>query len=218
MGMRFRKSVGIAPGIRINLGKKSVGMSVGSHGIGASFNSKTGTRSHVSIPGTGISFSSKTRHFSKEQPNLESFEGGEDFSIDEYIEAGDLDNTGRTHLFLDENELASLSDNAFSYYSRLVILSGKTVTEDEKDIDYVESIKSELCLIRSEIERRASKKITFKEEVVQIRWFTFLNCIISAIGSALCLIDASIFIGIFCAALSLFSGALFVYGTAMKKK
>lgn len=59
MGFRFRKSFKIAPGVRVNFGKKSTGISIGNRGGGVSFNTKTGTRVRASIPGTGISYSSK---------------------------------------------------------------------------------------------------------------------------------------------------------------
>lgn len=59
MGLRFRRSIKVAPGVRVNVGKKSVGVSVGGKYGGVSVNSKTGTRARVSAPGTGISYSAK---------------------------------------------------------------------------------------------------------------------------------------------------------------
>lgn len=59
MGVRFRKSIKIAPGVKVNLGKKSVGVSVGGKYGGVSVNSRTGVRTRVSAPGTGLSYSSK---------------------------------------------------------------------------------------------------------------------------------------------------------------
>lgn len=59
MGFRFRKSIKIAPGVRINLGKKSAGISVGGKRGGISYNSRTGARARVSAPGTGLSYSAK---------------------------------------------------------------------------------------------------------------------------------------------------------------
>lgn len=57
MGFRFRKSLRIAPGIRINLSKSGISTSLG--GAGASINlSSRGTRHTVGLPGTGLSFSS----------------------------------------------------------------------------------------------------------------------------------------------------------------
>ena len=41
MGLRFRKSIKIAPGVKINIGKKSVGMSIGGKYGGISMNSTT---------------------------------------------------------------------------------------------------------------------------------------------------------------------------------
>lgn len=57
MGFRFRKSVKIAPGVRMNFGKKGVGMSFGTKGARVSVNSSGRSRATVGIPGTGISYS-----------------------------------------------------------------------------------------------------------------------------------------------------------------
>ncbi|MCM1588223.1 DUF4236 domain-containing protein, partial [Acinetobacter baumannii] len=53
MGLNFRKSIKIAPGIRVNVSKKGLS-SVSVGGKGARVNvSKKGTRTTVGIPGTG---------------------------------------------------------------------------------------------------------------------------------------------------------------------
>lgn len=59
MGLRFRKSFKVAPGVRINLGKRSAGVSFGGKYGGMSFNTKSGARARISAPGTGLSYSSK---------------------------------------------------------------------------------------------------------------------------------------------------------------
>lgn len=59
MGFRFQKSVKIFPGVRINIGSKSVGISIGNKSGGISFNTKTGTHVRASVPGTGISYTEK---------------------------------------------------------------------------------------------------------------------------------------------------------------
>lgn len=61
MGFHFRKSVKVAPRVKLNIGKKSVGLSVGGKYGGLSFNSKTGTKARISVPKTGLSYSTK-RH------------------------------------------------------------------------------------------------------------------------------------------------------------
>lgn len=59
MATRFRKSVSLGKGAKLNIGKKSVGVSLGGKHGGVSLNSKTGTRARVSAPGTGLSYSQK---------------------------------------------------------------------------------------------------------------------------------------------------------------
>lgn len=59
MGFRFRKSVKIAPGVKLNSGKKSAGISIGNKNGGISVNSKTGVSTRISAPGTGMSYTSK---------------------------------------------------------------------------------------------------------------------------------------------------------------
>lgn len=57
MGLRFRKSIKILPGIKLNLGKKSAGVSAGTTGARYSVNSSGRKTSTVGIPGTGLSYS-----------------------------------------------------------------------------------------------------------------------------------------------------------------
>lgn len=54
MGWNFRKSVKIAPGVKINLSKRGAGISVGPKGYKVSVNSKGDVYKTVSIPGTGL--------------------------------------------------------------------------------------------------------------------------------------------------------------------
>lgn len=58
MGFNFRKSLKIAPGVRLNITKKGIS-SVSLGGKGARVNlGKKGTRTTVGVPGTGLSYSS----------------------------------------------------------------------------------------------------------------------------------------------------------------
>lgn len=56
MGLRFRKSFKIAPGVRVNVGKKSIGISAGVKGARVSVNSSGRKTTTVGIPGTGLSY------------------------------------------------------------------------------------------------------------------------------------------------------------------
>ena len=57
MGLRFRKSVKIAPGVKLNIGSKSVGVSAGVKGAHVSVNSSGRKTATISAPGTGLSYS-----------------------------------------------------------------------------------------------------------------------------------------------------------------
>lgn len=58
MGLRFRKSVKIAPGVRVNFSKKGVGMSVGTKGARYSVHSSGRRTTTVGLPGTGLYYTS----------------------------------------------------------------------------------------------------------------------------------------------------------------
>ncbi|EPF6520048.1 DUF4236 domain-containing protein [Acinetobacter baumannii] len=74
MGFNFRKSFKIAPGLRLNVGKKGIS-SVSIGGKSARVNlSKKGTRTTVGIPGTGLSYSNFISHKKKAPPPLNSYQ------------------------------------------------------------------------------------------------------------------------------------------------
>jgi len=56
MGFRFRKSIKLFPGVRINLSKSGVSTSIGKPGATINI-SERGTRGTVGLPGTGMSYS-----------------------------------------------------------------------------------------------------------------------------------------------------------------
>lgn len=56
MGIRFRKSVKIAPGFKINFNKNSVSATIGAKGAHYTVNSKGKRTASIGIPGTGISY------------------------------------------------------------------------------------------------------------------------------------------------------------------
>lgn len=56
MGMRFKKSKKIAPGVKLNVSNKSVGVSVGGKGVHHSVSSSGRKTTTVSAPGTGLSY------------------------------------------------------------------------------------------------------------------------------------------------------------------
>ena len=68
MGLRFRKSIKIAPGVKVNLNKNSTSVSVGTKGKHYTVNSNGKTTKTVGIPGTGLSYST-TSGGNKKTPN-----------------------------------------------------------------------------------------------------------------------------------------------------
>jgi hypothetical protein len=60
MGLRFRKTFSIIPGVKLNIGKKSASVRVGFKGFGYTTGTAGKTIS-ASLPGTGLGFSHKIR-------------------------------------------------------------------------------------------------------------------------------------------------------------
>lgn len=59
MPLRFRKSVKIAPGVKVNFNKKSTSISVGGKHVGITANSHRGVTGRISAPGTGLTYTTK---------------------------------------------------------------------------------------------------------------------------------------------------------------
>ena len=54
MGLRFRKSIKICKGVRLNLGKSGASVSVGGRGFRKTFHSSGKVTTTIGLPGTGI--------------------------------------------------------------------------------------------------------------------------------------------------------------------
>ena len=63
MGLNFRKSISILPGVKLNLSKGGVGVSAGVPGFRKSINTKGQTTTTISIPGTGLYYTNKKKVF-----------------------------------------------------------------------------------------------------------------------------------------------------------
>ena len=60
MGFRFHKSIKIAPGLKLNLNKKSVSLTAGTKGAHYTVSSTGRKTASVGIPGTGLSYSTSS--------------------------------------------------------------------------------------------------------------------------------------------------------------
>lgn len=72
MGFRFRKSLKIAPGVKLNLNKKSAGITFGGKGFHYTMNSKGKRTTSMGIPGTGLSYTSSSGGKSSSKRNKTS--------------------------------------------------------------------------------------------------------------------------------------------------
>ena len=89
MGLRFRNSIKLCKGVRLNINKKSVGISVGTKGSRVSINSKGRRTTSIGIPGTGLSYVSSSqgkRNKSKSNDEYEEIELTEELVINKYKE------------------------------------------------------------------------------------------------------------------------------------
>jgi hypothetical protein len=65
MGFRFRRSVKLFPGLRLNFGKRGISASIGVRGVHVTYR-PTGTRTTVGLPGSGLSYT----HLEKPHRNV----------------------------------------------------------------------------------------------------------------------------------------------------
>lgn len=68
MGFKYRKSVKIAPGVRVNFGKKSSSVSFGTKGFKTTYSTSGRKTTSMGIPGTGLSYSTSSSTKKKESP------------------------------------------------------------------------------------------------------------------------------------------------------
>lgn len=81
MGFRFRKSVKILPGVKLNLSKSGVSTSIGGKGATLNLSSK-GKKATLGIPGTGLSYQAKTIKNKKTNNVIISKNGSESYYVE----------------------------------------------------------------------------------------------------------------------------------------
>lgn len=69
MALRFRKSVRLAPGLRLNLGTRGASLSAGPRGASITFG-RNGLFGNVGIPGTGLSYRTRLDGRKEQSPRL----------------------------------------------------------------------------------------------------------------------------------------------------
>lgn len=71
MGIRFRKSKKIAPGVKVNIGKKGASVTLGSKGIHHTVSTAGKKTTSIGVPGTGISYSKTSSNNENVSPSLD---------------------------------------------------------------------------------------------------------------------------------------------------
>lgn len=61
MGWKFRKSIRLSKGVRFNINKNSVGISMGGNGVRYSVNSDGRKTSTIGVPGTGLYYTKSSK-------------------------------------------------------------------------------------------------------------------------------------------------------------
>lgn len=59
MAFRFRKSIKLLPGLRLNLSRSGVSASIGKPGATINVGGKHGPRATIGVPGTGLSYTQR---------------------------------------------------------------------------------------------------------------------------------------------------------------
>ena len=73
MGLRYRKSIRLAPGLKLNLNAQSVSLTGGVPGMHLTYNSKGYRTASVGAPGTGFSYRTTKRTGQPSTSGLEIF-------------------------------------------------------------------------------------------------------------------------------------------------
>ena len=126
MGLRFRRTMKIAPGLRLNFNKDSVGLSIGPRGAKYTINSSGRRTASVGIPGSGLYYT-------------ESSGGGKrrsqtDAEIQEAAAQADLQSR--------PNFLSSSSEKAFYSFAYNYLSPNQTATYEERRAQ-AEAVKAE---------------------------------------------------------------------------
>ena len=66
MGLNFRKSIQLIPGVKLNLSKSGASISAGVPGFRKSINTQGQVTTTASIPGTGLYYTDKKKAFGKD--------------------------------------------------------------------------------------------------------------------------------------------------------
>lgn len=121
MGFRFRKSINLGCGFRVNLSKSGIGYSWGVKGYRVTRTAKGGTRTTASLPGTGISFVSESSGARNKNKCLPPTPSPKDLDSN-YYDTKDIQNGIATNMVSDGlNELLEAASSSLKIKRRVDI-------------------------------------------------------------------------------------------------
>lgn len=118
MGLRFRKSINLGKGFKLNIGKGSIGISGGVKGARVSVNSKGRKTATFSIPGTGISYSLNLNKLFK--GNSSKKKSSDENEVDNENEEGTTINVNLVLVIIIIVLLAVIAGAAYAWFNGLI--------------------------------------------------------------------------------------------------
>ena len=134
MGLRFRKSISLCKGVKLNLSNKSASLSIGKKGIHQSISTTGRTTTSIGIPGTGVSYQ-KSFNLKKGFANL--------FKKDKKAEKGEKEakaDTGRKGSKKDSAIADSAASAAAQQNAALLEENKATYESFVEQINYMKSL------------------------------------------------------------------------------
>lgn len=181
MGLNFRKSITILPGVKLNLSKSGVGISTGVKGARVSLNTKGQARTTLGIPGTGIYYTKQANVKRVAKEAKDKFTGkGSDKKADKKA-ADSKESTSKKGL--DEETLARNSEQVSEYASYVEEIKSVHKMSDGA-IDWVALKNNEIPsnIVKGSEEHKALQELaTYADKVLEGDVDTYLE-IVSEVG------------------------------------
>ena len=147
MGVRFHRSLKIAPGIRLNVSKSGLGVSVGPRGAKLSVG-PNGVYTNVGIPGTGIYSRQKTTNWDSSSPSSNPSPESRSIEVKIFID----DETGKESIKLMEGDREINDDSLLRKIKRDPDFKEKLVGFREKYLQEVQEKESALINVHKHSE------------------------------------------------------------------
>lgn len=129
MGLRFRKSVSLGKGVRLNFGKTGASISVGGKGYRKTINTKGQVTTSVGIPGTGIYYTD-TKSLKKDKSSRSSSSRNDDYTQN-YQQNNDVMREDNTSTY----QINSDVENYFTSNNAENILEEESVEAAEMELE-----------------------------------------------------------------------------------